>query len=99
MKKVKDWLSDRKIDEKIRKELRLRLIQELSFKSNSKETREIVKNLSIKFLENLDCYFTSVKCDEENNNPGVIDDGNLIVEIREDLHINSSYKIHTINLK
>jgi len=61
MKKVKDWLSDRKIDEKIRKELRLRLIQELSFKSNSKETREIVKNLSIKFLENLDCYFTSVK--------------------------------------
>jgi len=98
MKKVKEWLKKTKIDDIIRQELRQILIQKIGLDTNSPETRKKAVKIAIDFLRNLNCDFMYVKCNEENNSPEVIDNNHLILEIAEDLHINSSIKIHKIRL-
>ena len=98
MKKVKEWLNGKKIDDKIRQELRQVLVQKIGWDNNSKETREKAVKIAIEFLSNLDCDFDRVKCNEENNSPDVIDAGHMILEIFEDLGTNSSYKVHKIKI-
>lgn len=98
MKKVKEWLNNRKIDDKIRQELRQVLINKIGFEPNSKQTRDRAVIIANVFLRNLHCDFEYVKCDEENNSPDVIDSGHMVVHILENLRVNGTFKIHKIRL-
>jgi len=87
MKKIKDWLKGKLIDDKILLEVHELCVSRFSSELNEKEARNFIREFVFNFfkIKKYDNVYY-VKCDDENNSPEIIDSGYLVLHVYEKIN-------------